>query len=102
MSSLGEHSQDPEDLLQGQGLPQAHPAQGHRVQGWQGAHTSVSRPRTIRGPLTTKPGLALRARKETLRPQAVRIRWSDQARLPQEGQDNEEGRVEIGMRQLQD
>lgn len=33
---LGQHSQDPKHLLQGQGVPQAHPAQGHPVQGWQG------------------------------------------------------------------
>lgn len=32
----GEHSQDPEDLLQGQQVQQAHPAQGHSVQGRQG------------------------------------------------------------------
>lgn len=30
-------------------------------------------------------GLAVRAGKETLRPKAVRLRWSDQACLPQEG-----------------
>jgi ribosomal protein L44E len=38
--TLGQHSQDSEDLLQGQGVPQAHPAQGHPVQGWQGAFLS--------------------------------------------------------------
>lgn len=39
----GQHSQDPPDLLQVQGVPQAHSAQGHPVQGWQGetfSHTN--------------------------------------------------------------
>lgn len=78
----GQHSQDPKHLLQGPGVPQAHPAQGHPVQGWQ--------------------GLALRTGKATLRPQAVGLWWSDQARLPQEGQDYQEGRLAIGVRQVQD
>jgi hypothetical protein len=32
----GQRSQNPPDVLQGQGLQEAHPAQGHPVQGWQG------------------------------------------------------------------
>lgn len=32
----GQRSQDSPHLLQGQGLQEAHPAQGHPVQGWQG------------------------------------------------------------------
>lgn len=35
-----EHSQDAYDLLQGQGVPQAHPAQGHPVQGRKGMSTA--------------------------------------------------------------
>lgn len=38
MTSLrtGQHSQNPPDVLQVQGVPQAPTAQGHPVQGWQG------------------------------------------------------------------
>lgn len=36
LAPTGQHSQDPQHLLQGQGVPQAHPAQGHPVQSWQG------------------------------------------------------------------
>ena len=38
MSLPGQRSQNPQDLLQGQDLQEAHPAQGHPVQGWQGMH----------------------------------------------------------------
>lgn len=41
ISHLGQHSENPQDLLQGQGLPQAHPAQGHTIQGWQGRFKST-------------------------------------------------------------
>lgn len=34
--TIGQHSQDEEHLLQGQGVPQAHRPQGHAVQGRQG------------------------------------------------------------------
>merc|ERR1712080_724754 len=57
----GQRSQDPPYLLQGQAVPQAHPAQGHPVQDWQ--------------------GLALRSGQASLRQEAVRLRWSDQARF---------------------
>ena len=32
----GQHPENPPDLLQGQGVQEAHPAQSHPVQGWQG------------------------------------------------------------------
>lgn len=32
----GERTKDSPHLLQGQGLQEAHPAQGHPVQGWKG------------------------------------------------------------------
>jgi hypothetical protein len=56
----GQHPQDSTNLLQGQGVPKAHPPQGHPVQGGKG--------------LDRCPG------KATIRPQAERLRWSDQAR----------------------
>lgn len=37
IAPTGQHPEDAQDLLQGQGLQEAHPAQGHPVQGWQGA-----------------------------------------------------------------
>ena len=37
--TTGQHSQDEEHLLQGQGVPKAHRPQGHAVQGWQGMFT---------------------------------------------------------------
>jgi hypothetical protein len=39
LAPTGQHPEDAQDLLQGQGLQEAHPAQGHPVQGWQGAFT---------------------------------------------------------------
>ena len=36
MSVTGERTKDSPHLLQGQGLQEAHPAQGHPVQGWKG------------------------------------------------------------------
>lgn len=36
----GQHPEDAQDLLQGPRLQEAHPAQGHPVQGWQGALNS--------------------------------------------------------------
>lgn len=67
--------------LQGQGLPQTHSPQGHPIQEGQ--------------------GFSLRAGKASLRPQTIRLWWSDQARLPQEGKDNEEGCVKIGVHSVQ-
>ena len=78
----GQHPKDTKHLLQGKGVPEAHPAQGHSVQGRQ--------------------GLAVCSGKAPIRPQAVRLRWSDQACLPQEGQDYQEGCVEVGVRKVQD
>jgi len=40
-------------------------------------------------------------REAPLRPQAERFRWSDQARLQEEGQDHEKNCAEIGMHQVQ-
>ena len=37
LAPTGQHPEDAQDLLQGQGLQEAHPAQGHPVQGRQGA-----------------------------------------------------------------
>ncbi len=67
--------------LQGQDLPQTHTPQGHPVQEGQ--------------------GLYLRARKASLRSQTIRLWWSDQARLPQEGEDDKEGRIKIGVHSVQ-
>jgi len=78
----GQRSQDSPHLLQGQDLQEAHPAQSHPVQGRQ--------------------SLVIRPRKASIRPQAVRLRWSDEACVPQEGKDNQEGRVEIGVHIMQD
>jgi large subunit ribosomal protein L44e len=42
LAPTGQHPEDAQDLLQGQGLQEAHPAQGHPVQGWQGSSTTTS------------------------------------------------------------
>merc|ERR1711939_367458 len=63
----GQHPQGPQHLLQRQGLQKAHTPQGHTIQ--------------------DRKGFAFRSRKAPLRPKAVRIRWSNQARFPQEGKD---------------
>lgn len=34
--SVGQRTQDQTHLLQGQGVPEAHPAQSHTIQGWKG------------------------------------------------------------------
>jgi hypothetical protein len=47
-------------------------------------------------------GLSFRTRKETLRPQAIRLRRSDKACFPQEGQDDQESRAETGVHTMQD
>jgi len=47
-------------------------------------------------------GLVIRPRKTTIRPEAVRLRWSDKASVQEEGKDNQEGRFEIRMHCLQD
>lgn len=94
----GQRSQDQTHLLQGQGLPKAHSTQGHPIQGGQG-----TRYRRRSGEhWLIDPGIALRTRKASLWSQTVRLWWSDQACVPQEGEDNKEGRVEIGVHKLQD
>ena len=50
----------------------------------------------------TRTGVAVRARKASLRSQTIRLWWSNEARVPQEGEDYEEGRVKIGVHNLQD
>lgn len=42
LAPTGQHPEDAQDLLQGQGLQEAHPAQGHPVQGWQGSSTAAN------------------------------------------------------------
>ena len=46
-------------------------------------------------------GLVGSSGKASLRPQAIRLWWSDQARLPQEGKDHEEGCPPSRMYRLQ-
>lgn len=48
------------------------------------------------------PGLAVRPGKASIRPQTIRLWWSDQACVPQKGKDNQESRVEIGVHTMQD
>ena len=48
------------------------------------------------------PGFAFRPGKAQIRPQAVRLRRSNEARVPQEGKDDQEGRAEIRMHTMQD
>jgi len=72
-AALGQRPEDAADVLQGQGVPEAPAPQSDAVQ--------------------DRQGLARRTGQATIRPKTVRIRWSDQARLPQEGEDDEEGRL---------
>lgn len=46
------------------------------------------------------PGLLGRPRKAPLRPQTVRLRRSNETRLPQKGKDDQEGGAEAGMHEL--
>ncbi|CAI5487391.1 unnamed protein product, partial [Closterium sp. Naga37s-1] len=71
-----ERAEDEEDVLRRQ-VQEAHHAQGHAVQEGQGQR--------------------LRARKAAVRPQAVGLWRADEARLPQEGEDDEEDRVEAAV-----
>jgi len=52
--------------------------------------------------LTWCAGLSVRPGKATIRPKAVRLRWSNKACVPQEGQDDEESCAEIRMCFMQD
>ena len=127
----GERSQDQEGVLQGQGVPQAHDAQGHAVQDRQGValragcararerergrgqqqrcsgrwwvggveqertqrragggcpHTRATRALHAPPPPTAPTAHPPPARRQApLRPQAVWVRWPDQACVPQEG-----------------
>lgn len=99
----GERPQDSPHLLQGQGLQKAHQPQGHAVQSRQSTppptHTYTT---TFDSDRSCVTGISLRARKAPLRPQAVRVRRTDQTGVPQEGQDDEEGRAAVGMHAVQD
>ena len=50
----------------------------------------------------TPLGLSICSGKAKIRPQTVRLWWSDEACVPQEGEDNQESRVEIGVHTMQD
>lgn len=64
-SISGGRAKVPEHLLPGERVPQAHPPQGDPVQDWEGFQVCAGQ--------------------ASLRPEAERVRWSDQARVPQEG-----------------
>ena len=108
--SIGQRSEDPPHILQGQDLQEAHTTQSHTVQGRKGetenptlVYSNPGRLPTasrILG-LTSSPGIVIRPGKAPIRSQAVRLRWSDEARVPQEGEDNQEGRVETGVHSMQ-
>lgn len=56
LATTGQHPEDAQDLLQGQGMQEAHPAQGHPVQGWQGAHPpNLDHPTPKHDKLTSHP-----------------------------------------------
>merc|ERR1712157_423521 len=78
-SRYGQRTKDSKNLLQE--AEQAHDFQSHPVQGWQ--------------------GFPLRSGKTSLRQEAVRIRRTDQTRLPQEGQDHQEDRPQAGVPAMQ-
>ena len=69
-SRYGQRTKDSKNLLQE--AEQAHDFQSHPVQGWQ--------------------GFPLRSGKTSLRQKTVRIRRTDQTRLPQEGQNHQKDR----------
>jgi len=96
----GQRSKDSPHLLQGQGLQEAHQPQGDAVQGWQGMEYRVQLRSCAL--LILLQGLALRTGKAQIRPQAVRLRWSDEACVPQEGKDYEEGCPAVRVHTMQD
>lgn len=51
-------------------------------------------------PRSTQTGILSRPRQAPLRPQTVRLRRPNEARLPQEGKDDQEGGAEAGMHEL--
>merc|ERR1712156_977337 len=73
----GEHPENPENLLQGNEVPQTHPSQGDPVQSRQVANV--------------RQGAA------SLRTETVGIRWSNSSHSSQEGEDDEEDRAEDGV-----
>merc|ERR1712097_26936 len=77
----GDRPQGEEDFLRSEGLQEAHHPQGDPVQDWQ--------------------GLPVRTREAPLRPQAAGLRWSDQACVPQDGQDHQEDRAASGVCRVQ-
>lgn len=123
---LGQRAQNPPHLLQRQGLQEAHTAQSHTIQSRKGPsshpstpnlhnhylnqqhHTVLNTIADTRGPsnllqaLTKRTVITLRPRKAALRPQAIRLRRSDETSVPQEGQDDEEGGAEAGVHVVQD
>ena len=77
----GERTKDPQDLLCEQKVPKAHAPQGDAVQ--------------------DRQGLAVRAGQAALRREAEGLWWPDQARLPEEGQDDQEGRAPPRVQRVQ-
>merc|ERR1712212_519223 len=73
----GERPKNPQDLLQGNEMQEAHPSQSAPVQASEETN--------------------LRQGTEALRTQTVRVRWTDPSHSSQEGQDHEEDRVENGV-----
>lgn len=96
----GQRSKNSPHLLQGSRLQETYATQGHPIQGRKGQMKPTSK--HDRSNLTHSLGLSLRTRKAPIRSQTVRLRWSDEARVPQEGEDNEKGRVEVGVHSMQD
>jgi hypothetical protein len=77
----GKRTQDTTHLLQGQALQEAHAAQSDPVQDGQS--------------VIVRPGQA------QIRPKAKGLRWSDQARLQEEGEDHKEDHTQNGVLRMQ-
>lgn len=85
--SIGQRPQDSPDLLQGPGLQETYSTQSYAVQSRQSKdHPPPQLPKTPSD--INYPGLIIRARKAKIRPQAVRLRWSDETCVQKEGEDN--------------
>jgi hypothetical protein len=101
LSSIGQRPQDSPDLLQGPGLQETYSTQSYAVQSWQSKDHPP--PQLPKPPSDINcPGLIIRSREAKIRPQAVRLWWSDETCVQKEGEDNQEGRVEIGVHSMQD
>src|ERR1700728_481371 len=88
LPSLGQRPQDSPDLLQGPGLQETYSTQSYAVQSWESkAHPSPQLPKTPSD--INYPGLIIRAREAKIRPQAVRLWWSDETCVQKEGKDNQ-------------